>query len=279
MALLRIRKADVIIFELLQKNLNGVDEISRQWKEIKVFAMTVKPSVLTYSEASRVAVTQTTPEEGFIDKYGSQLMQVRMSGTFGLQPRRQGILIKDGYTRLLEFRDEVFRASNRVRQFEGEKNVNFLKEQQNGSYIYAINYYDFINDEQHCINFSSFVRTLSAVRNPFETTYDLSFTTLGKPIQVTIKDPLLILLTNLSNFTDTATGILDDGLLAVQPLVDVLNFGVEAYDLAVAATEDLTTLFVQLGGAIAGQTNAINNAISNSDLSMNPATKFAIIKG
>jgi hypothetical protein len=277
MAILRIQKSDNIIFQLLQKNLDATDTVSQQWKEIKVFPMTVKPANLIYSEASRTAITQTTPEEGFIDKYGSQLMQVRMSGTFGLQPRRQGILVKDGYTRLIEFRDEVYRASNRVRQFEGERNIQFLREQKNGNYIYAINYYDFINDEQHCINFTSFVRTLNAIRNPFETTYDLNFTTLGKPIQVTSKDPLLFLLTNISNFTDNATEVLDNAIGILTPAIDVLNFAQEGYDLAVAASSNITTLLVQLGGAIAGQVSSVNTTLSTTATTVEE--KWAQIKG
>ena len=284
MATIRIKVSSNIIFQLLQKNLAAQDEAGRQWKEIKVFPMTTLPANLTYSEASRVQITQTTPEEGFIDKYGSQLMQVRLSGTFGLQVRRQGVSLKDGYTRLLEFRDEVFRASNRVRQFAGEKNIAFLKEQTNGNYVYAINFYDFIYDEQHCINFNSFVRTLSAQKNGFVPDYDLSFTTLGRPIQVTSKDPLLILLLGASDLIDKVTSGLDSVATAITPVTDVLNFGVEGLDLLADINTNLATLFTQFGGAIAGQVSNLGNIGANAATTNNAPgnalkNSFAQIKG
>lgn len=154
MATLRIQKADAIVFQLIRRDLKA----NTDWQEASVFAMAVKPTTLRYEYGSRAAIAQTTPDEGFVDKFGSRLTRVSMTGTFGLQFRRQGIEIQDGYTRLLNFRDDVFKRLQQARP---------TKQDGESRFVYSLNYYDFIYDERFAVNLETFTPEVNARRNPF----------------------------------------------------------------------------------------------------------------
>lgn len=243
MATLRIKTADAIIFQLIRSNLKGVDAPARQWQEVAVYAMAVKPATIRYSDGSRSVINQTEPDAGFVDRFGARLVSISMQGTFGLQPRRSGLLLKDGYTRLLEFRDECFRRSQQARALSTDGAAQF---------VYAINYYDFINSEQFSINLDTFTRDLDARRNAYEPTYQLTFTALGQPIKgVQSRDPLLIVLLAVSGFFDTVTGFVN-GVMS-DPTVQAIN-GVGDLLPALAGTlTNIASLKAMYATAIAGQ--------------------------
>ena len=215
MAIFRIQTANAIIFQLIRKNLQATDEQGSQWQEVTVCALAVNPAVLRYQYGSRVAISQTTPDEGFVDRYGQQLPKVFLSGTFGIQPRRQGLLMVDGISRLLNFRDYIFKLSQSA---YGAKQVDpnapdptpASGQQGVGDYVYAVNYYDFIYDERFLVNLDQFIPEVNAARSPIEPVYQLSFTGLGPVIPVTTSDPLLKSLFAIQDVIDGATQGLDD---------------------------------------------------------------------
>ena len=166
------------------------------FEEVKVFPMAVKPADLRYDYGSRAAVTQTIPDHGFVDRFGSRLTRVVMSGTFGLQPRRQGISVKDGVTRFLEFRDEIFKVSQQARA---------VSEDGKEGFVYALNYYDFIWDERFAVNLETFRANINARRNPFEPIYELTFTSIGPTISAVPGDTILGALLAADRISSTAS--------------------------------------------------------------------------
>lgn len=255
MATLRIQKADAIVFQLIRRDLKA----NTDWQEASVFAMAVKPTTLRYEYGSRAAIAQTTPDEGFVDKFGSRLTRVSMMGTFGLQPRRQGIEIKDGYTRLLEFRDDVFKRLQQARP---------TKQDGESRFVYSLNYYDFIYDERFAVNLETFTPEVNARRNPFEPTYHLSFTSIGPIQQVQTKDGLLAALLAFSDMLtmaeDGLTGAVD--ALRALPAVSEIMFGASALLTGIETLgetiEKIAALSSMYNGALAGQT-AKTGAISS----------------
>jgi hypothetical protein len=255
MASLSIQTADVVIFQLIRKNLKAPKNSAESvWKEVSTFHMAVKPAVITYTEGSRSVVTQTSPNAGFLDRFGTRLMQVQMTGTFGVQPRRQGLVLKDGLTRLREFRDELFRQSQLARQ---------QKTDGTALYVYAVNYYDFINDERCTINFDTFSRTLDARRNAFESTYQLTFTALGEPIEeATTIDPLLKVLLEVNKLFKQA----DTSLTSVlnNPVLKGMSEAVEILGVLGGTAMNIADLITKYGSAIVGQITSIQQGTLNS---------------
>jgi hypothetical protein len=265
MATLRIQKANAIIFELLRRDLAEENSV---FEEVKVVSLAVKPSSLRYEYGSRVAITQTVPDRGFVDRFGMRLTKVTMSGTFGLKPRREGIAIKDGVTRLLEFRDEIFKLSQQARQKEADTGHE---------YIYALNYYDFIWDERFAVNLDTFIPEVSARRNPFEPVYQLSFTSIGPVFVVIPKDPILAVLLAIDELLTSGTDALNNAVekLSEVELVQQIAEMVGALDTLGDVRHNLIALGSQYAAAIAGQLNSIKSA-NIVGVGANP---FALIKG
>jgi hypothetical protein len=270
MAALSIKTADVVIFQLIRRNLRGKDASQRTWKEVRTFEMAVKPAVITYTEGSRSAITQTSPNAGFIDKFGSRLIQVSMVGTFGIQPRREGIEFKDGFTRLQEFKTELFRTSQlaRAQKEDGEGN----------QYVYAVNFYDFINNERFTINLDTLVRSLDARRNPFEPTYQLNFTALGEPIEeATTSDPVLIVLLAVDKLFDEGNKALSTVLN--NSAIRAISGGVELMDALGSSAENIASLITMYTAAIAGQIASLSQGSSTLRLLSDAESEIGRIVG
>jgi len=243
MATLRIQQADAIVFQLIRKD----QKAGTDWQEVAVYAMAVKPTTLRYEYGSRSVIAQTVPDQGFVDRFGSKLTRVSMTGTFGLQPRRQGIDIQDGYTRLLNFRDDVFKRLQQARP---------TKQDGESRYVYSLNYYDFIYDERFAVNLETFIPEVSARRNPYEPTYTLTFTSIG-PIQtVDTKDGLLYALLAFSDMLTAAQDGLTGAVAALQaiPAVSAIMFGGAAI---LTGIDTLSNLAVNLGALASMYTNAL----------------------
>ncbi len=256
MATLRIQQADAIVFQLIRKD----QKAGTDWQEVAVFAMAVKPTTLRYEYGSRSVIAQTVPDQGFVDRFGSKLTRVSMTGTFGLQPRRQGIEIQDGYTRLLNFRDDVFK---RLQQARPEKQDGESK------YVYSLNYYDFIYDERFAVNLETFIPEVSARRNPYEPTYTLTFTSIGPVQTVDTKDGMLSMLLNFSFMLTKAQDGLTGAVATLKgiPAIGAILQGAGAYVTAIDTLSNLAGSLAGLasmyGSALAGQTTMAAGTISS----------------
>lgn len=260
MAAIRIQKANAIIFQLVRTDLKKASGgTGRKWEEVQVVPLAVKPKDLTYNYGSRSAIMQTTPEEGFIDKYGQKLPQVTMSGTFGIQPRRAGTSFKDGYTRLLEFRDEIFKRSQQARPVKGDSTMGlkYGADDDGTSYVYGVNFYDFIHDEQYSVNLDTFRIQADAQRNPFEPTYSLGFTCLGNPIKTESQDPMLQVLLFTSKTIDGALKAIDsvNSAIANSWAGTVAGYGVGAYDTGSGLYDEVKAVGGMYGNALSGVAN------------------------
>ena len=249
MAILRIQKADAIIFQLvrldLAKNVSSTDAQKQGlWEEVQVFPMATKPESIDYNYSSRSAITQTEPENGIVDRFGQKLPVVTISGTFGLKQRRVGAVVKDGYTRLIEFRDELFKRSQQARPVTSDSmfGKKYGSDDSGTQYVYAVNYYDYIYDEQWSTNLDNLKIRVDAKRNPFEPTYSMTFTALGDPIKAKTNDGQLLVLQATSD-------LIDSGELAINNVyTKLLNSGP---GMAIGAVIGGLTELQYLSGAIA----------------------------
>lgn len=242
-----LRKADAIVFQVLRRDMANPES---DWNEFKVVPLAVKPSALRYQYSDRSAETQTVPERGFVDRYGRALTMVTMFGTFGIQPRRAGLIPKDGFTRLVEFRDEVFKLSQQARKRD---------EDGTAEYIYAVNYYDFINNERFAVNLKSFSPDWNARRSTIEAAYQLSFLELGPVIEAETRDPLLRVLLAFDELLERGLSRIEQAndIIRNAPVAgDVINV-IEGYLAFVDRTGDLVEniaiLSMMYRSALAGQ--------------------------
>ncbi len=282
MASLRIQKVDAIVFQLLRKNLNETnDQKQDAWEEVKVVSLAVKPATMSYDFGSRSAVLQTEPSAGFVDRYGEKLPRVMMSGTFGVQPRRAGLQIKDGRTRLLEFRDEVFRRSQLARSLDKTTVLGRMlgADGQDKQYVYAVNFYDFINEQFYNVNLDTLRIQTDARRNPIEPTYQIQFTCLGDQISVQTSDPLLLSylsVYSLGSAIDSVVGTLGDmiGDSSLFKLAEtVVGLGEGMNDLA-GYLQAVSGQYVQ---AITGTAKKFTQI--NATTNLNSAGFDSIVKG
>ena len=264
MASIRLRKGDLVIFQLLRKNLAGINEPARIWNEVKVVTLAVKPSFIDYNYRGRSQINQTQERSGFVDKYGMLFTQVNMGGSFGVMPRRVGLSLKDGYTRLIEFRDEIVKKSNRVNDALDQKELNAvaptnaygqtLQADTNARYVYAINFYDFINDEMFAIDISNFNIRLDAAFNTVMPTYKLGFQEIGDIIQVATKDGVLKMQLAIASVIDSIQNDLDVAVntISSSPIFQVAELGVSYFDDMNYQLANLATVLSLYGAAIAG---------------------------
>lgn len=238
MAAIRLQMADAIVFQVIRKDLAA----ESKWEEVDVYPLAVKPATADYTYASRTKMVQTTHKSAFIDRFGLQPIPITLAGSFGIQPRAAGINFKDGYTRLLEFRDEVVKLTNSVDNalvVNGAYPSISLSAKANAKYVYAVNFYDFIYNEMYAINIDSFNINVSATYNPFEPRYSLSFTAFGPPIATNAptKDALLMALMQVSaivtSIEDQANALSDviSGNAVIQNVASVAILAGQMVDL------------------------------------------------
>lgn len=230
MASLRMQTADALVFQLLSQDLTVGDG----WKEKQVYIMNPKPARIQYAQRGRGQYTQTTPEHGFLDRFGLVPSSVAMQGTFGIIPRRNGITFKDGYTRFIEFRDEIFRISH----FAGEP------AQGEHEMLYALNWYDFINAEKFAVDIEDFAYQLDARYNSRERTYNMNLKGIGPIIAVVPKDPLLVILLGIDALLSAGEAELDNAMnyLTNNPVYQGVAYLVDGYDVMLGSLSTLAGL-------------------------------------
>jgi hypothetical protein len=286
MASIRLRKGNTIIFQLLRKNLAGINEPARIWNEIKVVTLAVQPSFIDYNYRGRSQINQTQERSGFVDKYGMLFTQINMGGSFGVKPRRVGLSLKDGYTRLIEFRDEIVKKSNRVNDeldlqemntfaptnFYGQK----LQTDINARYVYAINFYDFINDEMFAIDISTFNIRLDASYNTVLPTYKLGFQEIGDIIKVERKDGVLRAQLAIASVIDSVQNNLD---IAVNTISSNAIF--QTAELGISFLEDMNFQIDNLKAVLSSYNAALSGTSIQSFAGSSSIGKisFSSVKG
>ncbi len=282
MGAINLKKSDAIVFQLLRKNLAGIDEPARIWKEIKVVTLAVKPSFIDYNYRNRSQINQTQERSGFVDKYGMLFTQVNMGGSFGIQPRRVGLSLKDGYTRLMEFRDEIVKKSNRVNdeldQKEGTSQIfggNNLGSDANAKYVYAVNFYDFINNEMFAIDITTFSIRLDSAFNTVLPTYKLGFQEIGDIIKVNTMDGVLRALLAVSSVMDTIENEINyaSNYITDSPIFQAVEFGLTMVEDIINQANNLSDTIILYAAATSGIATSIKNR------QINTALQFSSVKG
>jgi hypothetical protein len=197
-----------LIFQLVKFNTE-----TQKVTEILVNSLVVLPRSISYFYTSRAAITQTRGDKevvGFVDKFGRGLTRVQIRGVFGTMPRRVGLELKNGWTRLVEFRELVFKLSHILQGQETSENrymtlakAGLLQEND----IIAVNFFDFINDERFSVNLDQFQINEDVSSNNLPI-YVLIMTELGEIIETKTSDPTLsVLLAADKLFSDIVNNI------------------------------------------------------------------------
>lgn len=170
-------------------------------KEIEVQPLAVLPSEIGYLLPNRATVTQT-PGGSWKDSYGMGLTQVTISGTFGVRQRLVGGIMKDGYRRMIEFKERIMKWSNtNLKNIDPNPDtlsqMDILLVERLGDWgtldniVFYLNFYDFYQNEYFSIDLKSMQIIESTQRNNLPM-YTLSLMQLGELIKTISYDPVLI---------------------------------------------------------------------------------------
>ena len=189
---------DYIVFQLVL-----FDKDTGQATEVEVQPLVVLPSDVQYVYPSRVGIAQTGMS-GFKDEGGLGLIKIILRGSFGHEVRRVGLSLMDGWTRLRNFRERIFKMSHTLNA-TGKRNE-----------ILCLNFYDFVHDEQFAISLDNFTIVASTRHNRLPK-YTLPMTAIGKPIDTISYDPTL---TALLAATEVLNTIMDTANLLMNSLLE-----------------------------------------------------------
>lgn len=198
--------ADLVQYNYLIFQLVKFNTETNIAEELLVHTSAVMPRSIQYQYSSRASIAQTVGSnevDGFRENYGRGLTRVIISGTFGKKSRLVGTQYKSGWTRLLEFRELVFKLSNLI-QGQSKRRIvgvntslyenKFLKDYE----VIVVNFFDFKNNEKFTVNLDTFIIREDVNQNNLPG-YTLTFTELGDVIWTDSKDVVLNTLLNAEN--------------------------------------------------------------------------------
>lgn len=256
MAVTTIPQFFFLVFELvhLPKNTaHRINSVFTTW-------LSVFPKQINYTYPSRAAIMQTYEDKngigGFRDEFGRGFTRVSIQGTFGREPRRQGVSLKDGWLRLKEFREVIVKLSHLTHQdglFDPElfgmssdmiSQVKRKLERTRGipfdrGDMFVVNYYDFFNDESFAVDIREF-QILETVTSNNLPIYSLQMQEIGAIVEPVDRDPMLELLlatVTAANFIVDKINLGVDFLSRALRLDDVAML-VAGYDIATNARLD-----------------------------------------
>ncbi len=161
-----------LIFQLMQVKTSTVSGKTLEVKELNVVSLSVLPSSIQYRYSSRNMLEQTAERDGRIsgyrDVHGRGLTEVTINGTFGQELRMDRMEFKTGWDRLMEFREDVFKASHGTarldqlrRRVSPRRRLRDAgpRSREEGADIetyYVVNFFDFINEEQFAVDLNQF---------------------------------------------------------------------------------------------------------------------------
>lgn len=234
-----LTKFNHILFQLIK-----LDTETNNSTEILVVSFAVMPTDISYNYVTRASIVQTTGADevnGFKESYGRGLTRVNINGTFGYKNRLVGTEWKSGWTRLIEFRELVFKLSN-LQQGQSRRKIlgvnttvydnSFLKDNE----VIVVNFFDFYNQEKFAVNLDTFNIIESVSRNNLPS-YQLSLTELGDYVYTKSSDLVLNALlkyeTVIGSIVDTADEILsnisnDAGLKAIAGVYFYVNLALDS---------------------------------------------------
>lgn len=123
------------------------------------------------------------------DKGGMAPVQIRLTGTFGFAGIRRGRTVRNGFQRLKEFRDELFKKINSVKESLVDKTLPTRKR-----YIYQCNFYDMINHEWMRIDLKKFNPNADGRIHTKVHFYTMTLEGIGPIIDIQGKDILIKLI-------------------------------------------------------------------------------------
>jgi len=214
--LFSIPQLNHLIFQLVLVQLGAKEDQTQaisKFIELEVQELVVLPKEIHYEYPSRVAIEQTLGG-GFRDEGGLGLKKVTLRGSFGHLPRWMGLRMIDGWTRLKNFREKIFKLSHQIDLKEAKKLYGLkapwtmLKDHKS---VICVNFYDFLNGEKFSVNLDSLVidETTDSNRLPL---YTITLTAIGEPAvpeKILSFDPTLSVLLKAEKLMDTGIGKLN----------------------------------------------------------------------
>lgn len=161
---LNIPRVEAIVFELVEIDTQqAMSNSNYKPSVVKAVELAVLPEALNYRLRSRDALAQTE-KNIYVQRFGLAPEHVTFTGSFGDDKRLVGTEWLDGWERLKQFEDEIFKKS---------KDINANK-------IYAVNYYDFLFQRFGVVNLESWSLSGNARNNANLINYTLEFTIVDK---------------------------------------------------------------------------------------------------
>lgn len=253
-------------------------------REIEVQPLTVKPTSVSYSLVGRTNVIQM-PKHGLIDKHGLGLHQIVLQGVFGTEPRQVGLDLLDGWTRLVLFRDRLFRVYHSITP-EGALNARlgrmggadlsggwgandtggipfsgdlaFNNPYQEGD-VYMINFYDLYFEEAYCVDINSFKINEDYTRLGLPA-YTLGMVAVGPPVlpEMTYDATLWTTMT-VDNVFQRVNELFTSAQTTLAPVMNAINLAagmVDAYSVFASEMQSMAGILTPMIDVLKGKTMA-----------------------
>jgi hypothetical protein len=214
-----IPRVDYVVFQLARVDAKKYRSgESYRAEEVETVYLAALPSEFDYGINSRDAITQTTDKiHTHPFPIGPERCTIR--GTFGYRPREMAGTYMDGWTRLKQFEEDVFKKSK----------IQEVKD--NAQYFYVLNYYDFIWQRFGAINMGSYKVRGNARENTQVPQYSCDFIFTGDLISVNSKDPLLESLSAIfgeDGVLSDLTSLVNEGFEILEPYLSLADLAREA---------------------------------------------------
>lgn len=185
-------KIPYIVFELVSIDIEAAKSQSDyKAKQIDTIYMATMPQRQTSNIQGRDAIAQTT-DDVFVTQFKAAPENVRLSGTFGYQPRLIGGTFLDGWTRLRQFKERI--VLKKLVDYDNTEQT-LISELDQNKIILVVNCYDFYHQRFGSITMQDFRFDIDATRNTNLVNYDFNFRITGDLIETAESfgegDPLL----------------------------------------------------------------------------------------
>jgi len=205
------------IFQLVALDVDPNSATYQQGRELLVRELVVKPESIQYNYNGRNVAYQTA-KAIFLDKFSPAPVRISFRGTFGKEARREGLVMKDGHTRMIEFRESMTKGYWTELSDEEMKSLLGLNVTVKDTEVVVINFYDFWHNERYQVDIQRMRTTSDTNRHVLLSFYDFQLLAIGKPVPLSspTKNATLWFMQEGSALMERATGQLNSFASSVQ---------------------------------------------------------------
>jgi hypothetical protein len=255
MALKNLPQLNYVLFEAVKFPIltdeNNIEYLGPPEQD-KVLLLDRVYTAANYSYTSLSTNTKFFGEDNYLnDKGGMAPVQIRLTGTFGYEPIRRGRNIRNGFQRLKEFRDDLFKKINSVTESLVDKTLPTRKR-----YIYQCNFYDMIHHEFLRIDLKKFDPNADGRIHTKLHFYTINLEGIGPIVDVQGKDLLLKLIKGAIKVEEIRENVekeIEEWIRSIPVIGDIYGFSNNMLD--VFADVETTA---QFANEYLSQVNAMN---------------------